>query len=176
MIDKSPSIKIYNINSSGVKGVLVSKTVQCLEEYFDRRLRQSHLILAEDFNATFEPLNRNTLAYIRGRMRYGRSHNSICLLENGGLKLLYSWMLYRTRTRATNGWTKSDQKGAFTFNKPFHMSRIDYTFVDLRLWPYINDMVVRERLESDHNPLCLSMTAFCGRHFNNPQASPSLGL
>ncbi|KAJ1092153.1 hypothetical protein NDU88_005265 [Pleurodeles waltl] len=83
-------------------------------------------------------------------------------------------LLFNDSLRFVNGRSKSDGAAKATFNNGRSSLVIDYVIVNVEAWTSILDMTEVSRVESDHNPLVLTMRTDDLGFGNTPGQAPGV--
>ncbi|XP_078537741.1 signal transducer and activator of transcription 4-like [Lissotriton helveticus] len=150
---------LYNIYARGVGSGKPSETVIILDQNIETIRAKSQVIVGGDLNATFEPLGEeDRILSEEEDAKWGIPQLEVPAIKKWSSVAIQLKSLCLARgLRAVNGRSPSDLEGNNTFDNGRAASRIDYLLLDVRAWDKLVDMVVKKRLESDHNPLCLTL-------------------
>lgn len=130
-------IVVINVYARGMAGGKLSTTVSQLDTFIENHRGKNHMVIAGDFNCTFEPLGYEDCSLSSDE----DSNWGIPLLKLPPIKKWTKAALQLKRLclekgiRAVNGRSPSDSGGQHTYNNGIGSSRIDYFFINLELWP-----------------------------------------
>lgn len=154
------SLELFNIYTRGDSGSAISPTLLVLDSELRDCPPNSLILLMGDFNCTYEPLSHEDILDLSEEdSRKGIPSLNLPPVKRWTPRVVQlNALTLEFGLRASNGRTTSDPNGAHTFNRVGSTSRIDYILLSLNLWAHLVDMKVAATTDSDHNPLCLSLT------------------
>ncbi|KAJ1209705.1 hypothetical protein NDU88_005078 [Pleurodeles waltl] len=106
----------------------------------------------------------------------GITESGVCCFKSTRKAEEFTDLLLNDQLRFVNGRTKADGAAKATFDNGRRSSVIDYVIVNVEALETILNIVVINRVESDHNPLVLSMrTSIMGKESTTRRAAGNYG-